>query len=176
MTLESLKDPANEVDQESEAVAIGHYNFGNVILHQNGDLVRAEILVRESLLIRTRLYGNDHQYVGINIGLLANILSSQGNLGDEVEELYERCLAISVKHQGLEGSNTSISIHQLGPFHYKLTETHRTPDKRKEHLDLSEFYYKEHLRIETKLYGPAHPDAIEAASKLSIICQMLSEA
>eukprot|EP00596_Hydrurales_sp_CCMP1899_P007459 CAMPEP_0119051712 /NCGR_PEP_ID=MMETSP1177-20130426/73245_1 /TAXON_ID=2985 /ORGANISM="Ochromonas sp, Strain CCMP1899" /LENGTH=183 /DNA_ID=CAMNT_0007031023 /DNA_START=659 /DNA_END=1208 /DNA_ORIENTATION=+ len=53
-TLDSLKDPANGLDQLSEEVAYGYYNLANVIHQQEGDLVKAEMLARESLRIRTR--------------------------------------------------------------------------------------------------------------------------
>jgi hypothetical protein len=33
-TLDSLKDPANGLDQESEEVAKGYYNLANVIVQQ----------------------------------------------------------------------------------------------------------------------------------------------
>jgi tetratricopeptide (TPR) repeat protein len=46
MTLDSLKDPGNRLDQQSEAVAIGYYDLGLVISQQKGDLVKAEKLVR----------------------------------------------------------------------------------------------------------------------------------
>jgi hypothetical protein len=74
VTLDSLKDPANKVDQESEAMAVGYFNLGRVTDRLNGDLVRAEMLARESLRIRVQLYGNDDYRVGGNITLLANIL------------------------------------------------------------------------------------------------------
>jgi hypothetical protein len=64
MTLDSLKDPGNKLDQQSEAVARGYYDFGNVINQQQGDLMKAEMLVRESLRIRTRLNDNNNDYVG----------------------------------------------------------------------------------------------------------------
>jgi tetratricopeptide (TPR) repeat protein len=51
VTLESLKDPANNLDQESEAVAEGYYNLGMVIEEQNEDLMKAEMLAREALRI-----------------------------------------------------------------------------------------------------------------------------
>jgi hypothetical protein len=41
----SLKDPANGLDQESEELAIGYYDLGNVIYKQQGDMVKAELLV-----------------------------------------------------------------------------------------------------------------------------------
>jgi tetratricopeptide (TPR) repeat protein len=176
VTLDSLKDPANGIDQESEAVAVGYYNLGSVICDQNGDLVKAESLVRESLRIRAQLYGNDHYRVGESIALLASTLRKQGNLGDEVKELYERSLAIDVKHVGPDGVNTSISNKNSGHFHHQLAKTLSTAVERKEHLQLSKFYYTEALRIDTKVFGPAHRDTIDSASNLSDISDLLSEA
>jgi hypothetical protein len=60
MILDSLKDPGNGLDQQSEAVANGYYDLGNVIYHQNGDYLKAEKLVRESLRIRSALYNSHH--------------------------------------------------------------------------------------------------------------------
>jgi tetratricopeptide (TPR) repeat protein len=175
-TLDSLKDPANGVDQESVAVAEGYYSLGNVICEQNGDQVRAEMLARESLRIRSQLYDNDHYCVGDSIALLANILRMQGNLGAEVKELFERSLAIDVKHEGLDGVNTSISNKNLGGFYEELAFTDLTSEERKEHLCLSESYYSEALRINTKIFGPAHHDTIKAASELLKVSHALLEA
>ena len=81
MTLDSLKDRANKVDQVGEEVAEGYFNLGRVLsLQPNGDLVKAEMLTRESLRIRARLYGSNHFSVGSSIGILASILKRQGNL------------------------------------------------------------------------------------------------
>jgi tetratricopeptide (TPR) repeat protein len=173
VTLDSLKDPANKEDQESEAVAKGYYNMGRVINDQNKDLMRAEVLARESLRIRTQIYANDH-YVGFSSTLLADILRKQGNLGDEVKELYERSLAIDVKNGGPDGVNTAIGNTDLGHFHQQLSGTCLSTEQTKEHLQLSKSYYTEALRIYTKIFGPAHQDTIKAASDLSdtlICCQ-----
>jgi tetratricopeptide (TPR) repeat protein len=169
MTLDSLKDPANEVNQEGEAVARGYYNLGNVIYQQQGDLVRAETLARESLRIRDKLYSNDHLYLGISIYLLSAIFRSQGKLGDEVQKLMARSLAIYVKHEGVDGINTAIMNNMLGQLHCQRSRKDFNTDMRFEHLRLSKSHYKESLRIVTKVYGPAHKDTIEAASKLSMI-------
>jgi CDP-diacylglycerol pyrophosphatase len=40
----SLKDPKNRLDQQSEEVAQGYYNFANVLCQLKGDLVKAEML------------------------------------------------------------------------------------------------------------------------------------
>jgi tetratricopeptide (TPR) repeat protein len=176
LTLESLKDPGNGLDQQSEAVARGYYDLGHVILQQKGDLVKAEKLVRESLRIRTRLYGGDCYQVGMSTNLLASILQVQGKLGIETKELYERCLSINIKNFGSEGINTAASNNNLGTFYHQQAEKSQSAGTRKEHLSLSVFKFNEALRIYTKIFGPDHPDTVQASSYLSIVTHKLSEA
>jgi hypothetical protein len=73
MTLDSLKDPANKVPQMSELVACGYHNLGRVINHQNGDLVKAEMLIRESLRIRGHICGQYHPHIASGVTILGNI-------------------------------------------------------------------------------------------------------
>jgi tetratricopeptide (TPR) repeat protein len=161
MTLDSLKDPGNGLDQESEAVANGYYDLGLVINQQKGDYVKAEKLVRESLRIRSRLHDAHHQHLGVSVSLLASILLSQGNLGSETQELYERALVIDLKNFGSEGVNTAIST--FNEFYSLRAEESQTAER---HLLLSESMYKESLRICTKIYGPDHPDTVKTSSRL----------
>jgi hypothetical protein len=109
--------------------------------------VRAEMLARESLRIRTQLYGNNHSRVGQSVGLLAECLRKQDNLKNETKELFERSLAIDVKHEGPDGVNTSISNKNLGLFYCQLADTDLNTDKRKEHLRLSVSHFTEAFRI-----------------------------
>jgi tetratricopeptide (TPR) repeat protein len=176
VTLDSLKDPANKVDQEGEEVAEGHYNLAHVIIKQDGDLLKAEGLAREALRIRSHLYGNDHHCTGKSIALLASILRKQGSLGNDVKELYEQTLAIDVKHEGPDGMNTAIHNLNLGHFYLHLITAYPTADNRKEHLRLAESYYTEAIRINTKIFGPTHDKTIEAVSYLLNITRILSEA
>jgi hypothetical protein len=55
-----------------------------VIFQINGDIFRAESIVRISLRIRAQLYDNEHPFVGEISLLLAHILKIQGKLGDKV--------------------------------------------------------------------------------------------
>jgi tetratricopeptide (TPR) repeat protein len=176
MTLDSLKDPGNGLDQQSEAVANGYYDLGNVICQQEGDLVKAEKLVRESLRIRSRLHDAHHELVGMSIDLLARILQAQGNLGSETQKLYERALVICIKHYGSEGLNTAASNFNLSAFYDHLAKNSQTAETKKDHLQLSESKCKESLRIYTVVLGPDNPRTIEASSRLSIILRKLLEA
>jgi hypothetical protein len=175
-TLDSLKDPANGLDQESEEVANGYCNLANVINQQEGDLVKAEMLARESLRIRTRVYSNDHVNVGLTCNLLADILMSQGNLGDETMELFERSLANDTKHYGPDGRNTAISNVNLSNFYHKLADEQQIARRKVEYLSLSKSKFEEVVRIYTKIFGPDNPKTINASLALSIISLKLSEA
>jgi tetratricopeptide (TPR) repeat protein len=176
LTLESLKDPGNGLDQQSEAVAKGYHDLGDVIFHSKGDLVKAEKLIRESLRVRTRLHGDDHRNVGGSASLLAIILQTQGKLGIETKELFERSLAIDIKNFGSEGINTAASNVNLGNFYHLQAEASQSTGIRKELLSLSFSKLKEALRIYTKLFGPDHPNTVQASSQLSIVTHKLSEA
>jgi tetratricopeptide (TPR) repeat protein len=74
VTLEAMKDLANGLDQQSEEIAIGYYNLANVIYQQKGDVVKCEMLGRESLRIRTLLHNDHHVHIGSSARLLALIL------------------------------------------------------------------------------------------------------
>eukprot|EP00596_Hydrurales_sp_CCMP1899_P009897 CAMPEP_0119052220 /NCGR_PEP_ID=MMETSP1177-20130426/73586_1 /TAXON_ID=2985 /ORGANISM="Ochromonas sp, Strain CCMP1899" /LENGTH=587 /DNA_ID=CAMNT_0007031719 /DNA_START=259 /DNA_END=2022 /DNA_ORIENTATION=- len=150
-TLDSLKDPANGLDQESEAVANGYYNLANVIDAQEGDLVKAEMLARESLRIRTRAYGNNHVNVGISCHLLGGILMSQNNLGNKTMELFERSLANDTKYYGPNGTDAAISNFNLGAFYHRLANKQQIVRREIENLRLSKSKFEEAVRIYTKI-------------------------
>jgi hypothetical protein len=89
-TYSNLKDHKHEIDQESEDVAFGAYNLADVILQQKGDLIKCERLAREALHIRDQLHDHDDRKIGRSCALLARVLQSQSNFGDESKELFER--------------------------------------------------------------------------------------
>jgi hypothetical protein len=67
MTLYSLKDPKNGSDQQSKEVATGFSFLAKVIFYQGGsqsNLIKAEMLTRESLRIRILLDDSNHMNVG----------------------------------------------------------------------------------------------------------------
>jgi tetratricopeptide (TPR) repeat protein len=174
-TLDSLKDPGNGLDQESEEVAYGYHLLAKVIHEQKGDFVRAEMLVRESFRIRSQLYVHDNANIGISVGLLAAILKSQGKLGHETRELYERSLAIDIKHYGPDGMDNAIANHNIGNFYHILADQEQSAETRIDLLRLSLSHHKEARRIFTKIFGPDSPMTMEALSIVSTISRELSE-
>lgn len=175
MTLASLKDPKNGLNQQSEEVAKGYYDVANVINQlKGGDLVKGEMHIRESLRIRTRLYDVNHQYVGITGGLLARILQAQGKFTDEVKDLFERSIAINIKHFGPDGSNTAVSFSNLGRYYVQLQEKPSTPQNMIFCLRLAQINFKESVRIYTKNLGRDHPKTMRFSASLLEISTALS--
>jgi tetratricopeptide (TPR) repeat protein len=175
MTLDSLKDSKNRLDQHTEAVAKGYFDLATVIHKQpKGDYVKAEKLARESLRIRVLINGHNF-LVGYTATLLASILMSQGKLGPETKELFEQSLAISIRNSGPDGVDTAISYFNSGLFNRKLGKEQQTAETRKEHLCLSVSMIKEALRIYTKIYGPDDPRTLQYSSELSTTARLLSE-
>jgi tetratricopeptide (TPR) repeat protein len=113
----NLRDKKNGIDQESKAVATGAYNLADVIYQQDGDLIKAEELARESLRIFSLINGSNHHRVGRACSLLANILRGQNQLGDKTRELHERCLSIFIRNEGPDGPNTASVNYNLGSFY-----------------------------------------------------------
>jgi tetratricopeptide (TPR) repeat protein len=175
-TLDSLKDPKNGLDQESQAVADGYFDLANVIHRQEGDLVKAETLARESLRIVSKLCTRQQDRLGISTNQLANILQSQGKIGGETLELFERSLSICTKQSGPDSTDVAAANGYLGQYHHHLAAKQRTAVTRKEHLRLSISFYKETVRIYTKIYGPNNPMTIDVSSALSIVSREISEA
>jgi hypothetical protein len=174
-TYANLRDIKNGMDQEGEVVAMGAYNLADVILRQdNRDLIKGEKLARESLNIRTRLYGSNNHSIGTNCMLLGKILMKQGKLGDETKELFERSLAIEVVNEGLDGPNTALGNLAIGNFYYKLATIKSVMSIKRTQLRLAESYTEEAVRIEIKIHNPTYPNRVIAASLLSNILSELS--
>jgi hypothetical protein len=175
VTYGNLRDKKNGIDQESEAVALGAYNLANVIFRQDGDLIKAEEFARESLRITSLINDSNHYSVGRACNLLANILMGQGQLGDETRGLHERYLAIFIRNEGPDGSNTASVNSNLGLFYCQLAEVQTTVNLELKQLLLAKAYFEESHRIRLKIYGPTHPDTVDAASQLAIALSELSK-
>jgi hypothetical protein len=167
-TYANLRDNKNGINQEGELVAESAHNWADVILRQEyGDLIKAEGLARESILILDQLHKTDDSRVSGNCMLLARILQRQGKFGDETKELLESSLAISIRAVGPDGGNTAVVNAIIGEFHYRLAMIPSIRHIRRTQLLLSKSYLNEAIRIETKIHNPTHPNRVRAVSLLS---------
>jgi hypothetical protein len=141
--LDSLKDSMNKLDQQSEEVAKRYHNLAHAIFLQKENLKKAENLTRETLSIRSQLYEDSHENVGHTSDLLACILQSQDNFGNETKELIERSLAVDIRTSGAYGVNTTVGYARLGKYYHRLAEARQTRERIIEYLRLSHFKYEE---------------------------------
>jgi hypothetical protein len=132
-----------------------------VIFQRDGDSIKAEELARESLRIRTLIYDVNDSYLDLSCNLLARNLSAQGKLGDETRGLYKRSLALSIRNEGPDG------------FYQQLAKPQSIVDAKRMHLLVANSHFVEAQRIWSKIHGPTHSDAVDAASRLNVVLRQL---
>jgi hypothetical protein len=159
------------MDQEGAEIAKGSYNLAHAIFLLNGDLIRADFLVRESLRIRTRIFGDDHFNVGVTCDLLVKILMAQKKLGDETRKLLEKSLANVIKNHGIDGANTAALHCSVGSYYSQLLRSNFNISwkDREKYVLLWKFHIEESVRICSKIYGPTHFKTVQTASILGTV-------
>jgi hypothetical protein len=174
MTLDSLKDPMNGLDQQSEAVAQGYNDYATVMNRLNGDLVKAEKLAREALRIRSLIYQKNHYYIASSAQILSDILLSQDNVTQEAKDLQMRSLEIysRIENGGPDGLNAATASGNLGRYYYLLSL--KQPGSIREHLRKSKALYERAVQVNTKLLGANHSVTKDNSDTLSRINDILS--
>lgn len=174
VTYSTLRDKKNGMDQEGEVMATSSYNLALVLQRQNGDLIRAEKLVREAFRIRTNLFGSDNHIMAATCDLLAKILEAQGKLGDETRVLYEQALAVQLKNQGPYGGGTAVGNQNIASFYYGRAQKELTVESKRTQLRLAKSHYEEAFRINLKVHGPTHKMTLDAQTRLEDVVSKLS--
>jgi tetratricopeptide (TPR) repeat protein len=174
----TLRDHKNGKDQEGDEMAEGSYNLADIIHKQKGDLVKAEKLARESLRIRVRLFHSEDFRIGDCSFLLARILQSRNNLGDETKDLFIRALAIFTRNEGPDGMNTAEGNIRVGEYYYQQFKIVESKEEYAmeaiKHLFLAKKYLEEGCRIESLLYGLNNPSTYEAVDLLAAVISNLT--
>jgi hypothetical protein len=88
--------------------------------------------------------------------------------------MYERYIAISIRNNGPDGTNSAIGNYNLGYFYYRLVLEQATFNDHKTQLLLVKSHYEGALRIRSKTYGPTYPETVVAASNLAEVTSLLS--
>jgi hypothetical protein len=175
ITYSNLRDKKNGINQESEEVAMGAHNLAGVIIQQGGDLIKAEVLAREALRIRTLIYVEDDHHIGYSCNLLGRVLLGQNKYGDETRDLLKRSLATDIKHEGPDAVNTAFSHRDLGLFYQHLAQMDQpTVELIRMYLQLAKTHYEESLRIRTKIFGSSDFKTLEVEKKLADISRIIA--
>jgi hypothetical protein len=175
ITYSNLRNRNNGMDLESEEVANGAYNLANVLIRQDdGDRVKAEALARESLRIRTKIFGADHHNACQSCGLLANIFMSEGNVGEETKKLFVRYLINLIKSEGPDGINTAVGNADMGRYYKQFAEIQSTVALKKKQLLLAQSYLEKAIQTRTRIYGSVHPDTVRLINCLAPVLRDIS--
>jgi hypothetical protein len=128
LTLDSLKDPANGIDQNSRELARGYNSLASVILRQGGDQAKAVSLARVAHRISIYL-GAHGDKASVHLGesicsvssdTLGRVLLAGDKLGEETKELLEYTLAVQLKNEGPDGARTAFCHSNLGFYRWAV--------------------------------------------------------
>jgi hypothetical protein len=124
-------------------------------------------------LIKTGNFFDAERYAEVTYSNLRDrkngILQSEKNFGNKTKNLLEQALANLIKNEGVDGVNVAGGNCSIGQFYLMVAMIQSTEDARRAQLLLAKSYQNEAYRIETKLYGPNHPQTISAKAQLSQI-------
>lgn len=180
-TLANLRDPRNGADPKSIQVADGAANLADAILRaylenkKDVDIVKAEKLAREALVLREKWCGRESTDLCKFISLLANVLMAQKKLGDETKGLFERTSSICLHHEGPYGSGTAGGYCNLGQFYNRCGDEQVTPAAKKEQYKLAKKNILNAVNIVKKINGPDHPNTIGIHSILGEVNKALKK-
>jgi len=126
----------------------------------SGDLEAAEGLYRESLEMKVRLLGEEHEDVAIGKNNLGLVLKKQGKL-DEAEQLYRESLELRVKLYGEESTQAIRAQNNLAVL---LQE--------KGDLDAAETLLRENIELRRHIYGAEHTEVANSLNNLAFVLQL----
>ena len=139
---------------DSIAKAERTYLLGRVY-NANKQYDYAERVLRATLVWYERVHGVNHNNTGECVTVLGAALLSQDKFDDETRAVIQRSLYIHLLNLGPDAKNVGIANHSLGVFHEKRGD-----------FVLAKPFYKEALRIYTKVQGPDHPETVGVKNDL----------
>jgi eukaryotic-like serine/threonine-protein kinase len=142
-------------------VASIHNSLGNA-LYGAGKLAPAEAEYRQSLASYEALLG-EHPLLVSTLGNLANTLSDQGRLDEELV-IRRRALAIAERVLPPEHSDVATAWNGLGNHHMRRAQ-----------YDEALRCHRRALAIWEKLNGPDHPDVATSRANLGSVLELLGD-
>lgn len=118
----------------------------SIVFFYNAKYEDAEPLMRRTLEIDERSYGEDHPNFARDLNNLAELLRKT-NRFDEAEPMYRRALAIDENFFGLDHPKVAVALNNLAEL---LRDTLRSAK--------AEPMYRRALMIHEKSFGPDHPN------------------
>ena len=179
ITYESMIDPRNGIDPESDGVARGMQQLAYVCSRMAGegheaapDLIEeAHELIRKACRIMEELSSPN---LAICLETLGEVLIARGILTDETKGIFERVLAIYVDREGGGGHGTIQSLTSLGEFHVHLASTLPIGRERIQEVQIAKALNEDYAKMVTKIYGSDSVRMLEYTKRAHDIEQIIS--
>lgn len=122
---------------------------------------RAERLLRQSIELHRRLFGDTHAEVAAGLSALASHYESQSKL-DRAETAYRQALDIAEKSAGPNSPEVAALLNNLAALAFRSGDGD-TP------VDL----YRRALSIKQRAFGRNHPEVAMTLNNLGVLCKAL---
>jgi hypothetical protein len=149
------------------AIALCQYIKNGTNLDVN-TIIDANLLAKKSVHIMRKIKGplSGEVKAGLNV-LVDNLLVA--NEGEETSILLNDFLNDAINFEGRDGENAGFAHCHLGYFHYRISHLFICIEAKRNRLQLSEFHFKEALRIHTNLYGADDLKTLDIVTQLSVV-------
>ena len=144
-----------DLDAERDRIWAMDVRFGE--LYRAGELKEAEVLAREALAERERLFADDAVELAYGLNNLAVLLEATGEPGT-AGELYKRALSINEEQLGREDIRIVTNLVNVAQWYLKRGDAAAA-------LPL----YERVLAIQEEAHGVDHPDTVVALDTLGVV-------
>ena len=177
ITYESLIDPCNRIDLESEEVARGMQQLAHLCINmaRGGhvaavDLIKeAEWLIKRACNIIENLHGPASPNLAICLETFGQVLVCSDIFTEETRLIFERVLAIYSECEGGNGHGTLQALGSLGDFYYELGNTMHPGDGRNVEYEKSIGVFEEAACMGAAIYGSDEKRTLKYREKVKDI-------
>jgi tetratricopeptide (TPR) repeat protein len=167
---------SNTESEEFATVIESLAEVTSILIIENGpigyNIEEAEMLARKALAIKSRIYGSNHILVVNILTLLADILRVNKNECLEAKILLEQALNILIVN-GIDNARLAHVNFNLGLICLIIAIELQPSSSKNEQLIMAESYYKESIRINSKLFSSNYPQICNANANLLVISSLL---
>ena len=173
ITYESLIDPCNGIDLESEGVARGMQQLAHLCIsmaregHEAAQdlIIEAEQLIRKACNIMENLHGPTSPNLAICLETFGQVLVGRGLFTEETRLLFERVLAIYSECEGGNGHGTLQALGSLGDFYCELSSTMHPGYERNKVYEKAIMMFEDAAQMGAAIYGSDGKRALKYAEK-----------
>ena len=166
----SVVNLANDLLRNLDDISAGAFarkgrilNVTGLVHHGLGEYNQAKELHEKALIIRKKIFGEDHADVATSYNNLASVYNSLGEY-NQAKELYEKALTIRKKIFGEDHADVATSYNNLASVYNSLGEYNQAKE-----------LHEKALIIRKKIFGEDHADVATSYNNLALVYERLGE-